>query len=46
MMFTLIFEYAKHFLLCCADFLSQPHGIVLLGVAITLIVVTWFGDLR
>ena len=42
----LLFEYVKHFLLSCVDFLSQPHGIVILGVVITLVIVTFFGDMR
>ena len=41
-----LFEYAKHFLSCCVEFLRQPHGIVILGVGITLLVVHFFEDLR
>lgn len=46
MNYALIFDYAKHFLLSCVDFLSQPHGIVILGVLIASVIWSWFGDLR
>lgn len=46
MSIALIFEYAKHFFLSCVDFLSMPHGVVLLGVFITMLIVHLFEDMR
>lgn len=46
MNYALLFEYAKHFLSSCVDFISKPHGIVILGVVITLFIVSVFEDLR
>ena len=41
-----ITEYAMHFLQCGADFLASPLGVVVLGMAVCLLSVYFFEDLR
>lgn len=41
-----VFDYSMHFLQTVVSFISGPVGVLFLGVAVLLIIVYFFNDLR